>query len=145
MSLKIMSIASGSHGNCTYISSETTHILVDAGVNLKRISDALKTIGVGITDLSGVVVTHEHDDHISGLSALSNAGVKVYAHERVMPHIARRIGPIPFENVDFSTRDLKSAILRFIRSEYRTTRYIRLRIRSCPAAQGFPSQPISVI
>ena len=101
MSLKIMSIASGSHGNCTYISSETTHILVDAGVNLKRISDALKTIGVGITDLSGVVVTHEHDDHISGLSALSNAGVKVYAHERVMPHIARRIGPIPFENVDF--------------------------------------------
>lgn len=101
MSLKIMSIASGSHGNCTYISSETTHILVDAGVNLKRISDALKAIGVGITDLSGVVITHEHDDHISGLSALSNAGVKVYAHERVMPHIARRIGPIPFENVDF--------------------------------------------
>ena len=50
MSLRIMSIASGSHGNCTYISSETTHILVDAGVNLKRISDALKTIGVGITD-----------------------------------------------------------------------------------------------
>ena len=68
MSLKIMSIASGSHGNCTYISSETTHILVDAGVNLKRISDALKAIGVGITDLSGVVITHEHDDHISGLS-----------------------------------------------------------------------------
>ena len=33
MSLRIMSIASGSHGNCTYISSETTHILVDAGVN----------------------------------------------------------------------------------------------------------------
>ena len=61
MSLRIMSIASGSHGNCTYISSETTHILVDAGVNLKRISDALKTIGVGIMDLSGVVVTHEHD------------------------------------------------------------------------------------
>lgn len=101
MSLRIMTIASGSRGNCTYISSENTHILVDAGINLKRISDALKTLGIGVSDLSGVVVTHEHEDHISGLSALANAGVKIYAHERVMPHIARRTGPIPFENVDF--------------------------------------------
>lgn len=101
MSLKIMSIASGSHGNCTYITSDTTHILVDAGVNIKRITEALKTVGVGIADLSGVVVTHEHEDHILGLSALANAGVKVFAHERVMPHIVRRTGPIPFENVDF--------------------------------------------
>lgn len=101
MSLKIMSVASGSKGNCTYIASETTHLLVDAGVGTKRIAEALSKDNVGIRDLDGVLITHEHDDHVSGLQCLASMGVKVYAHERIMPSLVRKTGPIAFESVDF--------------------------------------------
>ena len=101
MSLKIMSVASGSKGNCTYIASETTHLLVDAGVGTKRIAEALSKDNVGIRDLDGVLITHEHDDHVSGLQCLAAMGVKVYAHERIMPALVRKAGPVAFENVDF--------------------------------------------
>ena len=101
MSLKLVSLASGSKGNCTYIASETTHLLVDAGVGTKRIAEALSKDNVGIRDLDGVLITHEHDDHVSGLQCLAAMGVKVYAHERIMPALVRKAGPVAFENVDF--------------------------------------------
>ncbi len=101
MSLKIMTIASGSKGNCTYVASDNTRLLVDAGVSPKRIEEALSHDGCSISDLNGVLVTHEHSDHICYLRALSDKGVPVYAHERVMSAIVRQTGSIPFESVDF--------------------------------------------
>ncbi len=58
---------SSSSGNCIYIGSGDTHILVDCGVSAKRITDALADIGVAASDISAVFVTHEHNDHITGL------------------------------------------------------------------------------
>lgn len=101
MALKIMTIASGSRGNCTYIASDTTRLLVDAGVGIRRIQEALKHDGATVGDINGVLITHEHEDHISGLKALADRNVPVYAHERVMASIVRRVGSVPFENVDF--------------------------------------------
>lgn len=62
--MRFVSIASGSSGNCIYIGSERTHILVDAGISNKRIEQGLNAIGLKGSDLNGVVITHEHSDHI---------------------------------------------------------------------------------
>ncbi len=64
--MRICSIASGSSGNCTYVGSGDTNILIDAGVSRKRIVEGLKKIGVAPEQLNGIFVTHEHSDHIQG-------------------------------------------------------------------------------
>ena len=69
--MRMMSIASGSSGNCIYIGSENTHILIDAGVSRKRIAEGLKAVDLSLSDISAIMVTHEHSDHISGLGVVS--------------------------------------------------------------------------
>lgn len=101
MSLKILTIASGSHGNCTFIASETTKILVDAGIGVRKLANALEIVNTKITDINGVVITHEHTDHICGLPQLHKRDVPIYAHERAQSSIRRRTGDIAFECVDF--------------------------------------------
>jgi len=76
---RICPLFSGSSGNCTYIGQGDTHILIDAGVSAKRITDALKRIGVGPEQLSAIFVTHEHTDHIKGIEILSaNHDIPIY-------------------------------------------------------------------
>ena len=62
----MVSIASGSSGNCIYIGSDNTHLLVDAGISNKRIQEGLNDIGLTGSDVTGILVTHEHSDHIKG-------------------------------------------------------------------------------
>ena len=69
--MRILSIASGSSGNCIYVGDENTHILVDAGISKKRIEEGLNTIGLTIKDLNAILVTHEHTDHIGGIGVLT--------------------------------------------------------------------------
>ena len=69
--MRLVSIASGSSGNCIYIGTEKTHILIDAGISNKRIQQGLWDIGVKGEELCGVFVTHEHSDHIKGLGVLA--------------------------------------------------------------------------
>lgn len=68
--LQLCSLASGSSGNCIYIGSENTHILVDAGLSGKRIKAGLDSIVVDPYNLHAILVTHEHSDHISGLGVM---------------------------------------------------------------------------
>ena len=68
--MKVCTIASGSGGNCVYVSAGDTHILIDAGISCRRISTALKALGVEVSDLSGVLITHEHSDHVAGLTTM---------------------------------------------------------------------------
>lgn len=69
--MQMTSIASGSSGNCTYISSEHNKILVDAGISCKRICEGLRALGTDASELDGIFITHEHSDHIQGLRILS--------------------------------------------------------------------------
>ena len=62
--MRIMSIASGSSGNCIYVGSDNAHILIDAGVSRKRICEGLKETGISVKDLDAVFLTHEHSDHV---------------------------------------------------------------------------------
>lgn len=68
--MRFMSIASGSSGNCIYVGDGDTHLLVDAGISKKRIEEGLNSIGLSLMDINGILLTHEHSDHISGLGVI---------------------------------------------------------------------------
>ncbi len=68
--MRLCSIASSSSGNCIYVGSEATHLLVDVGISAKRIEAGLKEIGLKMGDIDGILITHEHADHIAGLGVL---------------------------------------------------------------------------
>lgn len=69
--MRLMTIASGSSGNCIYVGSGNTHILIDSGISRKKIADGLALAGLSMKDISAVFVTHEHIDHIKGLGVIS--------------------------------------------------------------------------
>ncbi|MCD8120175.1 MAG: MBL fold metallo-hydrolase [Lachnospiraceae bacterium] len=78
--MRLGSIASGSSGNCIYIGSDHTHILVDTGISKKRIEEGLAAYELSPKDLDGIFITHEHIDHISGLGVLTRKyPVPIYA------------------------------------------------------------------
>ena len=88
--MRFESIASGSSGNCIYIGSDETCVLIDAGISCKRITDALRQIGRTPRDLTAILVTHEHSDHISGLGVLSRkAHIPIYATAATIRQIQR--------------------------------------------------------
>ena len=70
--MRLCSIASGSSGNCIYVGTDQTHILVDVGISAKRIEQGLFEVGLKPSELSAVCITHEHSDHIRGLGVLVN-------------------------------------------------------------------------
>ena len=73
-------MASGSSGNCTLVSEGKTHILIDAGISARRITNGLKELGLTPAELAGIFITHEHSDHIAGLATLlKKYPVPIYA------------------------------------------------------------------
>ncbi len=86
--MRLVSIASGSSGNCIYVGSDNTHILVDAGISNKRIEQGLNEIGLKGSEIDAVVITHEHSDHVRGLGVLARKyGVPVYATKATIEEI----------------------------------------------------------
>ena len=114
--MRFVSIASGSSGNCIYIGTEETHILIDAGISNKRIEQGLKDIGLKGEDLKGVFITHEHSDHIKGLGILSKKyQIPIFGTKETLDEIKKKssLGNYPLEcltpvcpDVDISIGDL---------------------------------------
>ncbi len=78
--MRLCSIASGSSGNCIYVGSDATHLLVDVGISGKRAESGLNELGLTGRDLDGILVTHEHADHINGLGVMARKyGIPIYA------------------------------------------------------------------
>jgi len=65
--MKITVLASGSGGNATYLESDNTKILIDCGISYKQITTRLKTHNLDLENINGIMITHEHTDHIKGL------------------------------------------------------------------------------
>jgi glyoxylase-like metal-dependent hydrolase (beta-lactamase superfamily II) len=63
-------LASGSKGNCIYLGTATTKVLIDAGISAKLIRERLLAIGVQLEEIDAVLITHEHTDHIKALDVL---------------------------------------------------------------------------
>ena len=71
MPVRLTILGSGSSGNCAYVETEETRVLIDAGFSLRQIRQRLATIGRAPENLTGILVTHEHSDHVQSLPALS--------------------------------------------------------------------------
>ncbi|MDE7048768.1 MAG: MBL fold metallo-hydrolase, partial [Lachnospiraceae bacterium] len=96
--MRICSIASGSSGNCIYVGSDATHLLVDVGISGKRTEAGLKELGLTMREIDGILITHEHADHIAGLGVLERKyEVPVYATRGTIEAIKRNtsVGKIP--------------------------------------------------
>lgn len=96
--MKLCSIASGSSGNCSYIGTESTGILVDAGISGKKIEQGLSSIGADINNIKGLLITHEHSDHIKGVGVLARKyQIPIYATAETVNAMLRSssIGRIP--------------------------------------------------
>ena len=88
--MELCSIASGSSGNCICVGTDTCHLLVDAGISGKRIETGLNSIDLKTEEMQGILVTHEHIDHIQGLGVLARRyGLPMYATAGTIDAILR--------------------------------------------------------
>ena len=85
MSVRFEFVGSGSKGNATLIQYGSTLIQVDMGVPLKRLKEGLEALGKTVEDINGVLITHEHHDHVGTLNLLKKRGVKAYATRNTIP------------------------------------------------------------
>ncbi len=69
--MQIHILASGSTGNCILLQMGATRLLVDAGISTRRIEKGLAELGIKTGELDGILVTHEHSDHVKGLPLLA--------------------------------------------------------------------------
>ena len=88
--MEICTLASGSSGNCAFVSSGGTSILVDAGISMRRINSCLGTFGLTLRGISAILITHEHSDHISALRMINKYyGIPIFATAPTADAIAR--------------------------------------------------------
>ena len=80
--MELCSIASGSSGNCIMAGEGNSHLMIDAGISGRKIEQGLNSMGYQTADMRGVLVTHEHIDHIAGLGVIARRhGIPIYATE----------------------------------------------------------------
>lgn len=93
--IKFCSLYSGSSGNSIFLGSGSTRLLIDAGLSAKRIIEALVSIGEKPSELSAILVSHEHSDHIKGVGILSRKfNIPIYANESTWAGMEMLIGPV---------------------------------------------------
>ena len=113
--LNFCSLYSGSSGNCLFVESNNAKILIDAGVSLKKIESGLETLNVPLSSLDGILVTHEHSDHIQSLGNLSRKfNLPVFANSETFDAMPKQTDKICSENINkfknketFSIKDIE--------------------------------------
>ncbi len=104
VSVRFTILGSGSAGNCAYLETGETRLLIDAGFSGRQIRERLASVGRSPEGLSGVVVTHEHIDHIQGLGPLcGKLDLPVYANRFTCEAIQKQFPQTAFRFVRFET------------------------------------------
>ncbi|GAB6990986.1 MBL fold metallo-hydrolase [Paenibacillus pini] len=99
MGISFTVLSSGSTGNVTVVRNEDTTLMIDAGLSAKRIDELLKEREVSGEEIDGILVTHEHSDHIKGLGAMARKyNLPIYANEKTWGALDGSIGKIAPEN-----------------------------------------------
>lgn len=97
--LRYASLGSGSRGNATLIEHDGTRLLVDCGFSLRETRRRLARLGRESGDLTAIVVTHEHSDHIDGVGPLAReAGIPVWMTQGTWLSARERLGSLPQVN-----------------------------------------------
>ena len=104
MSARFTILASGSSGNCAHLESDGVRLLIDAGLSARQIRQRLLGIGRAPENLSGILITHEHSDHIQGLGVLaSKLNIPIYCNRLTKEAIEQQFKGARFEFRLFST------------------------------------------
>lgn len=99
MGISFTVLSSGSTGNATIVRNEETTLMIDAGLSAKRIDELMKERDVTGEEIDGILVTHEHSDHIKGLGAVARKyDLPIYANEKTWEAMEKSIGKIAEEN-----------------------------------------------
>ncbi|MFY7842913.1 MAG: MBL fold metallo-hydrolase [Rhabdochlamydiaceae bacterium] len=89
-------LASGSKGNLLYFGSKKTKILIDAGLSMKATQLRLAEIGVDLSEIEAILITHDHSDHIKGLNSLINkTGIPIFCNSETAKGICDELGIKP--------------------------------------------------
>ncbi|TFJ91981.1 MBL fold metallo-hydrolase [Lentibacillus salicampi] len=110
MTLRFSVLASGSTGNAFYIESDKQRLLVDAGLSGKQMDRLFGEITVNPKGLDGILVTHEHSDHIKGLGIIARKyNLPIYANEKTWQAMEDAIGTISLDQkFHFGMEEIKT-------------------------------------
>ena len=104
--LEFCSLYSGSSGNCLFVSTKSTKILVDCGVSGKKICDGLHSIDNSIDNIDAILITHEHSDHVQSLGMISKKyNIPVYANIETWQAMPKQKEKIDEKNINYFTND----------------------------------------
>ena len=113
--VKVCAIASGSNGNCYYIEDNGIAVLIDAGISCKQIVLRMDKLGLDISEIKGLFVTHEHSDHIRGIN--------VFSKNYLIPIFINK------ETYENSKLDVRDELLNFISKEEEVS-FDELKVKS---------------
>lgn len=112
--LRTSVLSSGSKGNANLIFTDNTYLLLDAGLSAKKLFVAMEEIAIDPRKLNGIIISHEHSDHVKGAGILSRKlNIPIYLSQQTYSSCVQKIGKLNqspiFFNVgdEFSIRDIK--------------------------------------
>ena len=124
--LDFCSLYSGSSGNSLFVETENTKLLIDAGVSSKKIENALDGLNINPSLLDGILITHEHSDHVQGLGTFAKKfNVPVFVNSKTLDNMPKQKDKIPqniiknfaigdtFEINDLKIKSLSKEFLAF--------------------------------
>jgi len=103
MPVQFTILASGSSGNCAYLETDEVRVLIDAGVSGRQIRQRLLSIGRTPENLDGILITHEHSDHIQGLTGLARLNIPIYCNRLTKEAIELQCRKATFDFRVFAT------------------------------------------
>jgi phosphoribosyl 1,2-cyclic phosphodiesterase len=99
MSLFITSLNSGSNGNCYYVGNEHEAVLIDAGISCRETEKRMKRLGLSISKVKAIFISHEHSDHISGIPVLAKKyNLPIYITPGTLVHLSLNFTDYRFIN-----------------------------------------------
>ena len=117
--MKIQILASGSKGNSTFIESNNTRILIDAGINYTRIKKSLEKINIDPYTIDGIIITHTHSDHIGGLaSVIKKLDIPVFIKEELKSEIKKIIPESNIITIEDDTFSIKGLDIEIINASH---------------------------
>ena len=97
--LNFCSLYSGSSGNCLFVKTEDTKILIDCGTSLKKIQEGLLSIDEKIEDINAILITHEHSDHVQSLgNASKKFNIPVFVNQETLDAMPKQKEKIELYN-----------------------------------------------
>lgn len=98
--LNFCSLYSGSSGNSLLVETENTKLLIDAGVSSKKIETALTNLNIDPSSINGILITHEHSDHVQGLGTFSKKyDLPVFVNQKTLDAMPKQKEKISEKNI----------------------------------------------